>query len=112
MQHARMDEAQARFKIVRININNLRYSNNNSYGRKWRTKWSLDESERIELKKLAYNSTFTKQQLWQLVPSLHGNHMWKQWKPVIGFTFLGSKIIADGDSAINLKDPCSLEEKL
>ena len=33
MQHARMDEAQARFKIVRININNLRYSNNNSYGR-------------------------------------------------------------------------------
>ena len=26
MQHARMDEAQARFKIVRININNLRYT--------------------------------------------------------------------------------------
>ena len=112
MQHARMDEAQARLKIVRININNLRYSNNNSYGRKWKTKWSLDESERRELKKLAYNSTFTKQQLWYLVPSLHGNHMWKQWKPVIGYIFLGSKITADGDSAMNLKDPCSLEEEL
>ena len=38
--------------------------------------------------------------------------MWKQWKTVIGFIFLGSKITADVDSAMSLKDPCSLEEKL
>ena len=28
------------------------------------------------------------------------------------FIFLGSKITADGDSSHELKDPCSLEEKL
>ena len=28
------------------------------------------------------------------------------------FIFLGSKITADGDSVMKLKDPCSLEEKL
>ena len=31
---------------------------------------------------------------------------------VIDFIFLGSKITADGDSAMKLKDACSLEEKL
>ena len=31
---------------------------------------------------------------------------------VTDFTFLGSKITADGDPAMKLKDTCSLEEKL
>ena len=31
---------------------------------------------------------------------------------VTDFIFLGSKITADGDSVMKLKDPCSLEEKL
>ena len=31
---------------------------------------------------------------------------------VADFIFLGSKITADGDAAIKLKDVCSLEEKL
>ena len=31
---------------------------------------------------------------------------------VTDFTFLGSKITADGDAATKLKDACSLEEKL
>ena len=33
---------------------------------------SLDESEKEEWKKLAYNSTFKKLRPWYLVPSLHG----------------------------------------
>ena len=33
-------------------------------------------------------------------------------KTVSDFIFLGSKITADGDSAMKLKDYCSLEEKL
>ena len=33
MQNARLDESQAGIKITRRNINHLRYSNNNSYGR-------------------------------------------------------------------------------
>ena len=31
---------------------------------------------------------------------------------VADFTFLGSKITADGDCSLKLKDACSLEEKL
>ena len=31
---------------------------------------------------------------------------------VTDFIFLGSKITADGDAAMKLKDTCSLEEKL
>ena len=31
---------------------------------------------------------------------------------VTDFIFLGSKITADGDAAMKLKDACSLEEKL
>ena len=33
-------------------------------------------------------------------------------EPVIDFIFLCSKITADGDSSVKLKDGCSLEEKL
>ena len=33
-------------------------------------------------------------------------------KTVAGFIFLGSKINVDGDCATELKDTCSLEEKL
>ena len=47
MQNARLDEAQARIKIVGKNINNLRYDHSN--GRKQRgTKGPLDEGERGE----------------------------------------------------------------
>ena len=41
---------------------------------------------------------------WQIV----GETM----ETMTGLIFLGSKIIADGDAAIKLKDTCSLEEKL
>ena len=56
MQNAGLDEAQARFKIARSKINNLRYANDTTENRKQTeesnvrmqrgTKESLDESER------------------------------------------------------------------
>ena len=49
MQNTGLDEAQAGVKIAGRNINNLRYSGDHPYGRKWRrTKEPLDESERGE----------------------------------------------------------------
>ena len=50
IRNARLEEAQARIKIARRNINNLRYADDtNPYGRKRRgTKEPLDESERGE----------------------------------------------------------------
>ena len=52
MQNARLDEAQARIKIARRNVNKLRYY---PYGKKWRGLNSLlmkvkEESEKAGLK--------------------------------------------------------------
>ena len=49
MRNARLDEAQVGIKIARRNISNLRYADDNHpYGKKQRTKETLDESERGE----------------------------------------------------------------
>ena len=49
MGNARLDEAQVGIKIARRNINNLRYTNEHTHGRKRRrTEQPLDESERGE----------------------------------------------------------------
>jgi len=46
-QNARLDESQAGIKIARRNINNLKYADDNTNGRKERgTKEPLDEGER------------------------------------------------------------------
>ena len=51
MWNAGLDEAKAGIKTSGRNINNLEYADDNHpYGRKWRTKELLDESERGELK--------------------------------------------------------------
>ena len=49
MQNAGLNEAQARIKIARRNINNLRYADDTTLtAKKERTKEPLDESERGE----------------------------------------------------------------
>ena len=54
MRNDGLEEAQAGIKIASRNINNLRYADDHSYGRKWRTKEPLDESEKSwTVKKLA-----------------------------------------------------------
>ena len=51
MRNAGLDEAQAGIKIAGRNINNLRYADDTTCGRKQRrTKEPLDESERGEWK--------------------------------------------------------------
>ena len=47
MKNAGLDQAQAGIKIVRRNINNLRYADD-PYGRKRRTEEPLDKNERGE----------------------------------------------------------------
>ena len=49
--NAGLDEAQTRIKTSGRNISNLRDADDNHpYGRKWKTKESLDESEKWEWK--------------------------------------------------------------
>ena len=51
MRNAGLDEAQAEIKIAGRNINNLICKWHHPYGRNWRTKEPLDESERREGKR-------------------------------------------------------------
>ena len=69
MRNAGLDEVQAGIKIVRRNINNLRYADDTTLmaGSEKELKSLL-----MKVKKLAKNSTFRTRRSWHLVPSLHG----------------------------------------
>ena len=112
MRNAGLDEAQAGIKIARRNINNLRYADDTTLTAENEELTSFltrvkEESEKAGLKlniqktKIMASGPIT---LWQI----DGETM----KTVTDFVFLGSKITADGDCSLKLKDACSLEEKL
>ena len=112
MGNARLDESQAGIKIARRNINNFRYADD--------TTLMADSKEELksllikvkeESEKAGLKLNIQKLRSWHLVPSLHGKQMGKKWKLTV-FIFLGSKITADSDCSLKLKDICSLEEKL
>ena len=97
MQNARLDEAQARIKIYRRNINNLRYADDTTLMAESKEEINSllvkvkEESEKIGLKlniqksKIVASSPITS---WQI----DGETV----ETVAGFIFLGSKIHADG----------------
>ena len=113
MRNAGLDEAQAGIKIARKNINNLRYADDTTLLAESEEELesplmkAKEESEKVVLKlniqktKMMASSPITS---WQI----DGETM----ETVRDLIFRGSKITADGDSALKLKDACSLEEKL
>ena len=111
MQNARLDEAQAGIKIARRNINNLRYTDDTTFMAENEELKSLlmkvKKSEKAGLKlniqktKIMASSSITS---WQI----DGETM----ETVADFIFLGSKITAAGDYSHEIKDACSLDEKL
>ena len=104
MRNAGLDEAQAVIKIVRRNINNLRYADDTTLMAESEEELrSLlmkvkEESEKIGLKlnvqktKIMASGPIT---LWQI----DGETM----ETVAEFIFLGSKITADGDCSHEIK---------
>ena len=112
MRNTGLDEAQAGIKIARRNINNLRYADDTTLMAESKELKSLlmkvkEESEKTGLKlniqktKIMVSGPITS---WQI----DGETM----ETVTDFISLGSKITADGDCSHELKDACSLEEKL
>ena len=71
MRNAGLEEAQAKIKIARRNINNLRYADDTTL---------MAESEELksllmkvkESEKVGLNETFRRLRSWHLVPPLHG----------------------------------------
>ena len=113
MWNARLDEAQAEIKIAGRNINSLRYADDITLMTESKEELKSllikvkEESEKAGLKlniqttKIMTSSTITSSQI-------DGETM----EIVTDFTFLSSKISADGDSSHNVKRCLFLEEKL
>ena len=109
MRNAGLQEAQDCWK----NINNLRYADDTTLMAESEEELKTlmmkvkEESEKVDLKlniqktKIMVSGPITS---WQIdVETV---------ETVTDFLFLGSKITADGDCSLKLKDACSLEEKL
>ena len=112
MQNAGLDEAQARIKITRRNINNLRYADDTTLMAESEEELKSllmkvkEESEKVALKlnvqktKIMASGPITS---WQI----DGEIM----KTVRGFIFLGSKITVDGNCSHEIKRCLSLGRK-
>ena len=112
MRNAGLDEAQVGIKIAGRNINNLRYADDTTFMAESKEELKSllmkvkEESKKVDLKvniqktKIMACGLFTS---WQI----DGETM----ETVADFTFLGSKITADGDCSHEIKRH-SLEEKL
>ena len=113
MRNAGLEEAQGGIKIAGRNINNLRYTDDitlmaeNEEELKSLLMKVKEESEKVGLKlniqkmKIMASSPITS---WQI----DGETV----ETLSDFILGGSKITADGDCAMKLKDAYSLEEKL
>ena len=107
-----MEETQAGFQIAQRNINNLRYADDTTLMAESEELKSLlmkvkEESEKVGLKlyiqktKIMASGPITS---WQI----DGETV----ETVTDYILGGSKITADGDAILKLKDAYSLEEKL
>ena len=72
MWNAGLDEAQARIKFAKRNINNLRYADNIILMAESEEELRASWIWRRRVKKLAESSSFRKLRPWHPVPSLHG----------------------------------------
>ena len=109
MRNAGLDESQAGIKIVRRNINNLRYAYDNTFmteneGLKSLLMKVKEESEKVGLK---LNIQKTKIMAFSPITS------WQiDGETVTDFIFLGSKITADGDCSHEIKRHLLLGRKV
>ena len=101
MRNAGLEEAQAGIKIVRRNINNLRYAEDTTLMAESEEELKnllmkvKEESEKVGLK---LNIHKTKIMASSLITSWQIDR--KTMEAVTDFIFLGSKITADGDCSV------------
>ena len=113
MRNAGLEEAQAGIKIAEGNINNLRYADGTTLMAESEEELKSllmkvkEESEEVGLK-----LNIQKTKIMASGPMTSRQIDGETVETVADFSFLGSKITADGDSAMKLKDAYSLEGKL
>ena len=113
MRNTGLEEAQAEIKIARRNINNLRYADDTTLmGESEEDLKSLLMKVREESEKVGLKLNIQKTMIMASGPITSWEIDGETVETVSDFIFWGSKITADGDSAMKLKDAYSLEEKL
>ena len=113
MWNGGLDEAQAGIKIARRNINNFRYVDNTTLVAESKEELkSLLMKIEEESKKAGLRLNIQKTKIMASDPITSWQIDGETMETVTDFLFLGSKITADGDCRHEIKDTCSLEEKL
>ena len=110
MRNARLDEAQAGFKIAGRNISNLRYTDNTILMAESEEVKSLLIKVKEESEKVGFKLNIQKTKIW----SHHFMaNRWGTMEIVAYFIWGGApKSLQMVTAAMKLKDACSLEEKL
>ena len=110
MRNAGLEEAQAGIKIASRNINNLRYADDTTLMAENEEELkSLLMKVKVESEKVGLNLNIQKMKIMASGPITSRQI---DEETVTEFILGGSKITADGDCSHELKDTCSLEEKL
>ena len=112
MRNAGLNEAQAGIKTAGRNINNLRYADNITLMAESKELKSLLMKVKEESEKVGFKLNIQKTKIMASGPIISWQTDGETVETAADFIFLGSKITADGDYRMKLKDVCSLEEKL
>ena len=113
MRNSGLDEAQAGIKIVRRDINNLRYADDTTLMAE-----SEEELKRLLMKvkeeseKVGLKRNIQKTKIMASGPITSWEIDGKQWKQCQTLFFWAPKSLQMVTAAMKLKDACSLEEKL
>ena len=113
MRNAGLDKTWAGFKIAKRNINNLRYADDTTFMAE-----TIEELKSLLMKvkeesgKVGLKLNIQKTNIMASDPFTSWQIDGETMEKVRGFIFLGSKITADGDAAMKLKDAYPLKEKL
>ena len=108
--NAGLNEAQAGIKIARRNINNLRYTNDTTLMAESEEELkSLLMKVKEKSEKAGLKLNIQKMKIMTSGPIASWQIDGKQWKQWQTFSFLGSKISADGDSSLEIKRCLILE---
>ena len=113
MQNSGLYELQAGMKIARRNINHLRYADDTTLMAESEEELkSLLMEVKEESEKVGLKLNIQKTKIMAFGPITSWEIDGETAETVPDFIFGGSKITADGDCSHEIKDACSLEEKL
>ena len=112
MRNAGLDEAQARIKIARRNINNLRYADDTTLMAEIEELKSLLMNVKEESEKVGLRLSIQKTKIMASGPITSWEIDGETMETVADFIFLGSKITADDDWSHEIKRRLLLGRKV